>query len=103
MGNVVGAIHRSRDGNLWFGTDSFNFADGFGVSRYDGVKLDNFTMEDGLASNKVASITSSPDGDIWFALWGGGVCWYDGEEFTNLTSHDNLYLLCQTIRTRFSI
>lgn len=61
-------------GYMWFGTQ------GGGLCRFDGVKFDAFSTEDGLPSNYVNSITE----DASHRLWAGtnqGVCRFDGRQF----------------------
>ena len=86
--NWVVAIHRDRDGMLWFGTEHG------GVSQYDGKEFVNFTTEDGLASNYICTLYCAPDGVLWFGT-NDGVSRYeksrrDGKKLVNLTTEDGL-------------
>ena len=98
--NVVKTILEDKMGNLWFGTDC-------GVSRYDRNceipmstyeknnkekerSFTNFTTLQGLANNKVLSITEDKSGNIWFGTDGGGVSRFDGNSFTTFTISNGL-------------
>lgn len=72
----VWSIAEDRNGNLWIGTIDA------GVWRYDGKKLTNFTMSDGLSSNAIWTIYKDNTGKLWFGTDGGGVCTYDGRSLT---------------------
>jgi ligand-binding sensor domain-containing protein len=69
-------INEDNDGNLWIGTIDA------GVWRYDGKKLKNYTVKDGLTSNAIWTIYKDRKGELWFGTVGGGVCKFDGKRFT---------------------
>ena len=62
---------------LWAGTDG-------GVVRWDtrDGSYTKFTTADGLAGNRIASMTSDPAGNMWFGSSSGGVSKYDGKIMT---------------------
>ncbi len=71
-----------KKGNVWFVTD------GNGIYRYDGRKLVSFTMDDGLAGNRVSSVAENRSGNLWFGTREndkpdskgvGGLSMYSGE------------------------
>ena len=74
----VTTIAQDRQGYLWFGTD------GWGVSRYDGIRLQTFTMDEGLPDNRVDAILEDQDGRLW-VLTAQGACRYDGTRFQRMT------------------
>ncbi len=82
-GNIVSAIHRTRDGFMWFATRHS------GVFRYDGDQFVNYTVENGLPSNDVMCIYETPDDTMWFGTF-RGVARYDGKKFTNITKNHQL-------------
>ncbi len=59
-------IFEDRDGNIWFATDR-------GAQRYDGLHWTTYTVEDGLAHNRVTTVIQTRDGDMWFGTRGGGI------------------------------
>jgi ligand-binding sensor domain-containing protein len=64
-------------GNLWFGTTSE------GVYIYDGKSFSQFTVTNGLNSNRVNCILEDKDGKIWIGTE-AGVCLYDGKTFARV-------------------
>jgi len=84
IGNEVYSIFQDRDGYIWFGTDG-------GLSRYDGKNWTSLSKKDGLAGHKIYSIFQDKDGYLWFGTNDGGVCKYDGKNFTiTLNTEDGL-------------
>lgn len=81
--SYVFSIHAAPDGQIWAGTW------GGGVSRYDGRKWTNFTVNDGLAGNIVYSIAQDANGVFWFGT-NGGVSRYDGKTWRNVTRREGL-------------
>src|SRR5262245_28180043 len=61
-GSIV-ALHRSRDGAIWAGTDGA----GASVSRANGAGFTTYTVASGLASNIISSIGETRDGTVWAA------------------------------------
>lgn len=62
---------QDRAGNLWFGTT------GDGVFRFDGKHFTQYTVSDGLNSQRVWSILQDKQGRIWFGT-DAGLCRWDG-------------------------
>ena len=63
-GNAVMEITRSRDGTLWFGTDT-------GTSRYDGTSWTHYTRNEiPISFANFRTIAETSDGAIW--IGGGG-------------------------------
>ncbi|MFQ6042183.1 MAG: sigma 54-interacting transcriptional regulator, partial [Candidatus Poribacteria bacterium] len=90
----VSTVHSTPDGVMWFGTS------GGGVTRYDGKQFPplekggkggftTFTTRDGLVSNWIFAIHSSPDGVMWFGTL-NGISRYDGKQFISFTTRDGL-------------
>ena len=75
----ITGIVEDKEGNLWFGTD------GFGICKYDGKTVANFTTENGLCGNAIYELMVDSKGNIWIGTFWGGVSKYDGEKFTNYT------------------
>jgi len=88
VSNTVYAIHRDREGMLWFGTEN-------GASRYDGRGFTSFTKRDGLVDNWITAIAEDRSGDLWFGTWYRGLSRYDGrrdvgERFVTFTTEEGL-------------
>lgn len=76
-------------GQLWIGTDYG------GAFRYDTVEdigtqeSENLTIDNGLVSNWAVRFCEDDQGNIWVGS-NGGVCRFDGTEFTKLSVDDGL-------------
>ena len=81
-GMQVEDVCQDRRGLLWIAT-----ADG-GISRFDGVRFDNFGTADGLPHPTVMTIAEDGDGRLWFGTLGGGLaCFEDGSFRAYSTEH----------------
>ncbi|MCC6690630.1 MAG: hypothetical protein IT235_03780, partial [Bacteroidia bacterium] len=60
---------QDHNGNIWFGTMS-------GVSKYNGLRFQNYTKHDSLAEYRVTSSCMDKAGNIWFGHWNGGISKY---------------------------
>jgi len=71
-GKRVNAIHRSRDGALWFGTDTA------GLWRLSGGEWRTMDAPTGKPFNLIVAngITESPDGALWVGTYGDGLWHY---------------------------
>ena len=64
LGDVVLSIVAAHDGSIWFATHD-------GVSRLKDGRFTNFTVADGLSSNKIVKIYEDHAGVIWVGTpWG---------------------------------
>jgi hypothetical protein len=99
----VTAIARDSGGNLWFGSGHQVYelgAEGWGVSKFDGVSTTTYTTADGLAGNWVNAIASDSSGNLWFATFLGcdfkagcfsaGVSKFDGSHWFTYSTLDGL-------------
>lgn len=85
-------IMEDSKGNLWVGNN------GFGVLKYDGKEIINFTVEQklkkedtkGNSLERVFSIGEDASGNIWFGTAESGVWRYDGKYVKNFTKKDGL-------------
>lgn len=81
----VKVVVETRDGSLWFATESA------GISRFDGTDWTTYTTRDGLPSDHITdgggSLFEGPDGYLWAGFGTqsesgtGGLCRFDGERW----------------------
>ncbi|MES2761783.1 MAG: two-component regulator propeller domain-containing protein [Bacteroidota bacterium] len=78
-------VHQDSKHNLWFGSN------GFGVYRYDGKIMLQFTTKDGLCDNHIWKIQEDKAGNIYFTTI-SGISKYDGTSFKTLriTKNDHI-------------
>jgi hypothetical protein len=94
--SFVTSIAFSTDGTVWLGfsyplglldrcgsRDIYQAGKELGIYRYDGKIWKQFTIEDGLADNKVCAMVPGPDGSMWVGTFDKGVSHFDGETWTN--------------------
>ena len=84
--DVIMSICEDDNQNIWLGTRS-------GVARINKMthKMTVFTEEDGLGGNSITKIIKDKNGVLWFAVLGGSLTSYDGENFRVYTEDDGLY------------
>lgn len=72
--NQIQAITFDHAGNLWAVGEG-------GVVKWDvrDGTYTRYTVDDGLASNRVSCVAVAPDGALWFGTLGSGVSRFDGE------------------------
>ncbi|MBT7551181.1 MAG: SpoIIE family protein phosphatase [Gemmatimonadetes bacterium] len=89
LSKSIGALALDHENNLWIGTrdDAGGQA---GVSKYDGVEFDHFTVDDGLGAGDIRALHVDQKGKVWAGSWVGGLSYYDGEEWTTYTTADGL-------------
>ena len=73
-------------GYLWFGTDA-------GVSRFDGRRFENFTIDDGLPDNQIIQIKEDHKGRIWFIAFNGELSYFLDGLIYNSKNDKSLRLL----------
>jgi diguanylate cyclase (GGDEF)-like protein len=81
----VEAIHQTRDGYLWLGTQE-------GLARFDGVRFTVFDRSNtpALRHNRVVALFEDRVGALWIGTEGGGLTRYQGGEFTTRRVSDGL-------------
>ncbi len=82
---LVTALDVSRDGQVYMGTRSDRFGDGYGIRRYIEAEerwVPLRTADNGLASNQLRDVQAHPTrNEVWFALERHGVSMFDGERW----------------------
>jgi ligand-binding sensor domain-containing protein len=81
--NGISVIYKDSRGYIWIGTKA-------GLTRFDGFEFKTFTSLDGLAGNKVTSITEDQYGNLFIGCFDGGLSKFDKESFQNLNQNDGL-------------
>lgn len=74
---VYVSLQDSRD-FVWLGTD-------VGLSRFDGSKIENFSVDNGVAPGGVRSMCQDTTGRIWFGHLNGGITCFDGNRFVRVS------------------
>jgi ligand-binding sensor domain-containing protein len=69
------SINEDNSGNLLVGTIDA------GVWQYNGKKLTNYTIKDGLTSNAITTIYKDRKGELWFGTE-ADICKFNGTSFT---------------------
>ncbi|MBA3663268.1 MAG: hypothetical protein H0W61_03545 [Bacteroidetes bacterium] len=82
----IRCIFKDSRGFIWLGTDA-------GLSRYNGCEFLNYSSKDGLANDKVWSITEDDEGNLILGCYGGGLSYFNGKKFTSIKEKEGLNLL----------
>ncbi|MBK8167771.1 MAG: hypothetical protein IPK64_17630 [bacterium] len=80
---IVHGISEDSGGRMWFATTG-------GVFVWDGAKLENISVADGLCDNVVNDVLEAPDGSVWFATHHHGVCRLKDGAFTHFGPADGV-------------
>lgn len=81
--NTIRDIFKDSRGFLWLGTDA-------GLSQFDGKSFQTYTTENGLAGDKVWSITETQEGHIWIGCHDGGISKLVGKEIISYDKESGL-------------
>ena len=73
-----------QEGTLWLGLRQD------GVLAWDGLTLQYWRIENGLAGNAITAITQTPDGIMWFGTRSSGLSRWDGVQMRSVTREDGL-------------
>ena len=60
------------------------------MSRYDGSRFTNYTLEGAIEGPETYNLLEDHPGNIWFSPEGFGVYRFDGKNFTHFTTNDGL-------------
>lgn len=74
--NTIYDIYQDPNGMIWIGTDK-------GVSRFNGLKFENFTTADGLSDNECFFFQPDYEGRLWIGTYNGKLCYYQDGIFHN--------------------
>lgn len=81
--NPVTCIFQDNKGIVWIGTTG-------GLGKIEGDKVRFYRMFDGLSNVNISAITQDKAGKLWIGTKGGGINWFNGIEFGQLTEDDGL-------------
>jgi ligand-binding sensor domain-containing protein len=73
-------------GYIWIGTDA-------GVSRFDGRRFENFSVDEGLSDNQILQINEDKIGRIWFLSLNGQLSYFYNGRIYNETNDKLLMIL----------
>ncbi|MBF0379723.1 MAG: regulator [Magnetococcales bacterium] len=82
--NYIISMEVDKDGNVWCGTW------GAGLSKFDGKKWTNFTMDDGLPSNFIFMLHQDEQNSLWVGT-SKGLAQKKATGFNILTTSDGLF------------
>ncbi len=71
-GDLIFTMIEDDNHNIWIGTRDN------GISIYNGDSFTNYTIQDGLPNNKIATFCKDKQGIIWIGTYGGGLSCFDG-------------------------
>jgi ligand-binding sensor domain-containing protein/two-component sensor histidine kinase len=74
----ISHIFEDNEHNIWISTD------GKGILHFPGEAFQNYSVQDGICSNVVLSITEDLNGNYWFGTYNSGLCKFDGTNFESL-------------------
>jgi ligand-binding sensor domain-containing protein/signal transduction histidine kinase len=83
--NSVMCIAEAPDGAIWVGTS-------IGLGKYNAQADDFtwFTRDDGLSNASIINIQFDEKGGLWAGTYGGGLNYYDGKAFTNVSVKEGI-------------
>lgn len=71
----VFTIAEDKKGNIWFGDRDA------GIWKYDGSRLENYTLRDGLTNDFVLSMYEDKNSDLWFGMADGSIYTFSEKGF----------------------
>lgn len=84
LNDAVVALMAARDGSRWAGTF------GSGLWRWRDGRAELITVDQGLSSNQIRSLSEDEDGTIWIGTAGGGLAFYRAGNFWRCTAANGL-------------
>lgn len=82
---TITTLVQDHQGYLWLGTSG-------GLSKFNGVKFQNFSTQQGLCSNKITALFIDRSGFLWIGTADRGICRYDGTSFKTFPSQSGVAL-----------
>ncbi|MBN2662660.1 MAG: SpoIIE family protein phosphatase [Bacteroidales bacterium] len=76
-------IYEDDQQNIWFGTSQ-------GLFLYNQIEFIHYTVDDGLASNRIKDIVKDNDGVFWIATEDNGLSLFDGSDFSHVSVQNGI-------------
>lgn len=83
VGNQVNDIVQDASGVLWLATNS-------GVSAFDGIRFENYTVKSGLAEHTCTTIFCDDEGRIWVGHQGAGISCIENDSIIRFNEENGL-------------
>ncbi|NND63575.1 MAG: hypothetical protein HKN48_10345, partial [Flavobacteriaceae bacterium] len=91
LDNWISTMTLDSKGQIWVGTmDGLNIFDGSSFETLAIPKPQIEKPEPILSHNRITSILEDKNGIMWIGTDGYGICKYDGQEFTHITTENGL-------------
>lgn len=81
INNDINKIYEARDGYVWFATMG-------GISRWDGIKFENFSQNNGLPYYQTFDIHEDENGKLYFATFGKSIITYENGRLDTIDQSD---------------
>ncbi len=87
----IWSLHIDSDDIIWIGHNE-------GLSSFDGQNFENITVPKSsikepniiYSENRITAIIEGHEGNLWLGTDGYGICQFDGDSFTHVTTEDGL-------------
>ena len=79
LSKSIWIVFQTTNGDYWYGSDTD------GAYRFDGKTIINFSVKNGLSSNRIRGIQEDKQGQIWLGTHDKGVFKFNGETFEKFT------------------
>lgn len=81
--SYINDLCQDKMGNIWMATD-------YGISKYDGTYVTNYTENEGLIHNRVNVVYADDSGRIWAGTQ-KGFCYLDGNTFVYFSDNEKIF------------
>ena len=83
ISNDIKSVIKAKNDVVWMATEN-------GVATYNGERISNYTMNKGLPHNNCWKLIEDENGVIWIATYGGGIAYYENEQFHTIDKSNGL-------------
>ncbi len=81
--NIIRAIIKDREGNLWFGTWS-------GLCKFKSELFTTYSVNDGLNNKNLLSVAGDKEGRVWLGTLTGGINYFENGKLFSLGLEEGL-------------